>query len=169
MKLDIQTKDISRGSAVHHPHHGIGRVQSVRTRNFAGANDLPYAQLYFKREDLTLIVPADALADSVRAPLDADQAQQVLDHLKEWNGKPRRQWKARAAAHQEAIDRGDPFEYAEIFKALTQLEAEGSLRHTDRRHLNRSMEFLVDELAFALNKSDDQARRLITRAAEEAA
>ncbi len=161
--------EIDHGTAVHHPHHGIGRVQSIRTRNFAGASDTRFAQLYFQRENLTLILPAESLADNVRAPLDADQAQQLLDHLKDCAGKVRKQWKARAAAHQAAIDRGDPFEYATIYKGLAQLEADGTLRHTDRRHLNRSLDFLADELAYALGKTNDQARDLIQDAVDIAA
>ena len=56
MRLQEQTTEISRGSAVHHPHHGIGKVQRVGKRRFAGSNGADYAQLYFKRDDLTLIV-----------------------------------------------------------------------------------------------------------------
>lgn len=165
MRLEEQSAKISRGNAVHHPHHGIGRVQSVGKRNFAGSNGANFAQLYFKREDLTLILPMRDCAETVRNPITADQAKQILDHIENWDGKASKQWKARAAAHQEAMERGDPFEYAEIFKGLSRLEAEGNLRHTDRTHLNRAIDFLADELSFALSKSPDRVRELITRAA----
>ncbi len=63
------------------------------------------------------------------------------------------------------MQRNDPFEYAEVCKGLSQLESEGTLRHTDRTHLNRSIEFLADELAYALDKTPDYARMLIVKAA----
>jgi RNA polymerase-interacting CarD/CdnL/TRCF family regulator len=165
MRLAEQTTDISRGAAVHHPHHGIGSVQKVGKRRFAGSNGADYAQLYFKREDLTLIMPLQDVANTVRRPLDAAQAGELLDYIENWRGKCSRQWKARAAAHQEAMQRNDPFEYAEVCKGLSQLETEGSLRHTDRTHLNRSIEFLADELAYALDQTPDYARMLIVKAA----
>lgn len=165
MRLAEQTTDISRGAAVHHPHHGIGRVQQVGKRRFAGSNGADYAQVYFKRDDLTLIMPLRDVVSAVRRPLDASQAGQLLDYIEHWDGKCSRQWKARAAAHQEAMQRNDPFEYAEVCKGLSQLETEGTLRHTDRTHLNRSIEFLADELAYALNKTPDYTRMLIVKAA----
>jgi RNA polymerase-interacting CarD/CdnL/TRCF family regulator len=149
---------------IHHPEHGIGRVQKVGKRKFAGSGDDDFAQLYFRRERLTLIVPADALADTVRQPLTARQAGEVLDYIKHWEGRVSKQWKARAAANQDAIERGDPYAYAEVCKGLSQLESEGSLRHTDRAHLNRSFDFLADELAHALDETPDYARMLITEA-----
>ena len=167
MRLEEQSAKISRGNAVHHPHHGIGKVQSVRERNFEGANGTKFAQLYFQREALTLILPMQDAAETVRSPINKKQAKQILDHIESWNGRPSKQWKARAAAHQEAMDRGDPFEYAEVFKGLSRLDAEDTLRHTDRSHLNQAMDFLADELSFALGKTPDQVRVLLVEAATE--
>lgn len=164
MRLAGQSPHIGRGATIHHPHHGIGKVQKVGKRKFAGSNGDDFAQLYFKRERLTLILPTQHLAETVRMPIDAQQASAVLDYIRHWDGHASKQWKARAAANQEAMDRGDPFEYAEVCKGLTELESEGTLRHTDRVHLNRSFEFLADELAHALDKTPDFARMLITEA-----
>jgi len=167
MRLEGQPANLSRGSAVHHPSHGIGQVESIRERNFDGANGAKFAQVYFKREALTLILPVQDAAEAVRSPINRKQARQILDHIETWEGNVSKQWKARANAHQEAMDRGDPFEYAEVFKSLHWLESEGSLRNTDRAHLNQAMDFLVDELSFAFNKKPDRVRELILDAAGE--
>ena len=164
MRTQVRSANIRRGAAVHHAHHGIGRVQSVGKRRFAGANGTEFAQLYFKRDGLTLIIPLQDVTGVVRSPLDASQASQLLDYLENWNGRCSKQWKARAAAHEQAIQGNDPFQYAEVCKGLSKLEAEGTLRHTDRTHLNRSIELLADELAYALGKTPEHARRLIAKA-----
>jgi len=165
MREQAKSPSIRRGAAVHHPHHGIGRVQSVGKRRFAGANGTEFAQLYFKRDGLTLILPLQDAAGVVRSPLDASQAGQLLDYLETCDGRCSKQWKARAAAHEQAMQGNDPFQYAEVCKGLSRLEAEGTLRHTDRNHLNRSIELLADELAYALGKTPEHARRLIAKAA----
>jgi len=165
MRLEEQPANIIRGSAVHHPSHGIGQVESIRERNFEGANGAKFAQVYFKREALTLILPLQDAAEAVRSPVNRKQARQILEHIGSWSGTASKQWKARANAHQEAMERGDPFEYAEVFKSLHWLEAEGSLRNTDRAHLNQAMNFLVDELSFAFDKTPDRVRKLILDAA----
>jgi len=103
------------------------------------------------------------LDEIVRNPINATEAKRLLDHLETWKGRMSKQWKARANKNQAVIDGGDPFGYAEVYKGLAQLEAEGSLRASDRAHLNHSLECLVDELAAALKKTPDQARSLISK------
>jgi RNA polymerase-interacting CarD/CdnL/TRCF family regulator len=169
MRLAERFAKISRGDAVHHPHHGIGRVQSVGAQSFAGGDGAKFARLYFQREELTLILPMRDAAAAVRDPISAAQATQILDHIGTWDGLAGKQWKARAAAHREAMERDDPFEYAEIFKTLSRLEAAGNLRHTDRATLKRVFDALADELAFALDESPNCVRAQITAAAAETA
>lgn len=167
MRLEAQSAKLSRGSAIHHPHHGIGKVQSVSEQEFGSASSGKFAKLYFKREALTLILPVQDAAETVRSPINRSQARQILDHIETWEGSISKQWKARANANQAAMDRGDPFEYAEVFKCLHQLEAEGTLRQTDRGHLNQAVDYLGDELSYALGMTPDQARELIAKAASE--
>jgi len=120
-----------------------------------------FAQIYFKRDGLTLLLRQQDLAKTVRNPINAGEARKLLDHLKKWQGKVSTQWKARANAHQEAMERGNPFDYADVYKGLSKLEAEGGLRASDRAHLNQSLDFLAEELANALGKTPEQVRNQI--------
>lgn len=140
-------------------------MQSVRERSFSGQPPATYAQLYFEREDLTLIVLADGISDTIRQLISAEEAQKVLDRLKGWSGQPKKQWKARADAHQSAIESGDPFECGKVFKGLNALESKGNLRQRDRTHLKQSLELLTEEMARALETRPSRARKLIVEAA----
>ena len=104
------------------------------------------------------------LANVVRNPISASEAVKLLDHLEKWDGDVSSQWKVRANANQVAMERGDPFAYAEVYKGLSRLEAEGTLRASDRAHLNQALEFLVEELANALGKTPEQTRIQIAAA-----
>ena len=84
--------------------------------------------------------------------------------MENWDGKPSKQWKARANAHQAAIDSGDPVEYAKVFKELYGLDQDGSLRAGDRTHYKQTEELLVEELAKAMKKTRRQARSLLMKA-----
>jgi RNA polymerase-interacting CarD/CdnL/TRCF family regulator len=147
-----------QGDTIHHPHHGIGQVQSICKRSFSGEKETTFAQLHFKRDGLTLMLRKQDLATTVRNPINASEARQLLDHLETWNGTVSNQWKARANANQETMERGDPFGYAEVYMGLSKLEAEGTLRASDRAHLNQSLDFLTEELANALGQSPEQTR-----------
>ena len=155
---------IIQGDTVHHPHHGIGQVQSIRKRSFSGEEGSTFAQVYFKRNGLTLMMRQQDLANTVRNPINASEAKQLLVHLEKWDGSVSSQWKVRANANQVAMERGEPFDYANVYKGLSRLEAEGTLRASDRAHLNQALEFLVEELANALGKTHEQARSQIARA-----
>jgi RNA polymerase-interacting CarD/CdnL/TRCF family regulator len=114
--------------------------------------------VYFKRDGLTLMLREQDVESTVRKPINASEAKKLLDHLESWDGKVRSEWKARANANQMVMESGDPFGYVEVYKGLSKLEAEGTLRTTDRAHLNRSLDFLAEELANALGQTNEQAR-----------
>ena len=122
-------------------------------------------QVFFEREELTLIARADEITQEIRKPISATEARKLLDRIPSWNEKVKSQWKARADTHQSALDSGDPEACAKVFKNLSQLESEGKLRQADRNHLKHALEMLTDELSRALGKRRSQARRLIMEAA----
>jgi RNA polymerase-interacting CarD/CdnL/TRCF family regulator len=131
--------------------------------SFSGEPETQFAKLYFEREKLTLMLRTQDLEGTVRNPIGANKAREILNHLENYDGTMSSQWKARANANQQALERGNARDYAEVYKGLSKLEAEGTLRASDRAHLNQSLELLTEELANALSKSLDQARKLIVK------
>lgn len=99
---------------------------------------------------------------SVRTPMDKTQAGKLLEHIENWNGKVGSSWKIRATANQTVLENGDPFGYVDVYKGLSKLEHEGTLRASDRQHLNQSLELLVEELAYATGKTPEKTRQQIT-------
>ena len=154
--------NINPGDTIHHPLHGIGLVESIRDRSFSREKDDAFAKLYFGRNGLTLMLREQDLERIVRSPINKKEANKLLDHLNNWNGKVGSSWKVRASANQSVLESGDPFGYVDVYKGLSKLENEGTLRASDRQHLNQSLELLVEELAFAMGNTADQARAQIT-------
>ncbi len=153
--------NIRKGESIHHPQHGIGKIQSIGERSFGGRAKATYAELYFERHNLKLTILKDDVPETVRSLISNREAKRLLEELKSYEGKVSKQWKARANAHQAAIDRGDPFEYAKVFKGLTKLEEKDGLRAQDKAHLAQSLELLTEELACSLRKSPEQARKML--------
>lgn len=105
------------------------------------------------------------MPSTVRSLISNKEAKQLLKEIKSYDGKVSKQWKARANAHQAAIDRGDPFEYAKVYKGLVKLEEKDGLRAQDKAHLAQSLDLLAEELACSLRKSPEQARKLLAEVA----
>ena len=153
-----------KGEHVLHPQHGIGKIESIRELSISGHAPASYAELYFERDELTMTMLEENLLEVVRRVISSEEAEDLLDQLSSWNGQCSSQWKARANAHQAAIDSGDPFEYVKVLKGLAQLDNEGPLRTCDRQHFNQSLSLLTEELACALKKSPRQVSKLIDQA-----
>jgi RNA polymerase-interacting CarD/CdnL/TRCF family regulator len=102
------------------------------------------------------------LPKTVRRLISADEAEKLLQQYKEWQGSSSDQWKARAESNQAAIDSGEPFGYARVYKELNKLETEGQLRPRDRAHMKLALDLLTEELARSLGKTRAQARKLVT-------
>jgi RNA polymerase-interacting CarD/CdnL/TRCF family regulator len=139
-------------------------VESIRQRSFGGHEAASYAQVYFRRDDLTMMLLEHDLSKSVRRLLTAREAGKVLDSLRQWNGSLNKQWKAREDDIRKAMEQGDPYEYAKVYKGLTRLAAKSDLRPQDRQLLNQSLDLLTEELALSLGKTSAQTRKLISEA-----
>lgn len=141
--------------------HGVGQILSIKDRSFGGHSKASYAELYFTSQDLTLILLESDMSETVRELVPAEKASELLTCLKEWSGAPNKAWKARAFAHQAAIEGGDPFENVKAFKELYGLSVEGALRTSDRQNYNKSLELLIEELMYSLGKTRQRVRKLI--------
>jgi RNA polymerase-interacting CarD/CdnL/TRCF family regulator len=100
----------------------------------------------------------------VRNLISPTKARKLLKEIEAWDGNPKSQLKARADAHESAIDGGDPFEYGKVAKELSKLKARDELRPRDKANLTRSLTLLTEEITFSLKKSSDQASKLIHKA-----
>ena len=141
--------------------HGVGKVQSIKTRSLGGPSESSYAELYFSSQDLTLILLEKDLPETVRELVPAEKADELIACLEDWDGEPNKAWKARALGHQAAIEGGDPFENVKTFKELYGLSLVGVLRTSDRQNYNKSLELLIEELMYSLGKPQRRVRKLI--------
>lgn len=113
--------------------------------------------MFFPREDMTMMVREKDLDETVRKPIAKKKAREVLEHIGTWEGSVSEQWKVRAAAHQAKLDDGDPFQLAEVYKALSLRRQDEKLSAADRRQLSQSEERLAEELAMAFGQSEKRA------------
>lgn len=152
---------IQPGDRIHHPRHGLGRVQAISQRSFGGDEPATFAQLYFKRDGLTVQLRQEDLGEMLRPPMGPREAKRLLEHLATCDGRMNPQWKTRTRANQARLAKGDAFGYAEVLKGLLKLEAAGSLVAADRDHLAQATELLAEELSHALGKTTQEAAALI--------
>jgi len=121
--------------------------------------------MFFPREDITMMVRENDLADTIRKPIKKSEARKVLDHIGSWRESESEQWKARANAQQEKLDDGNPFGLAEVYKTLSLRMESDKLSAADRRQLGQSEQRLAEELSMALEQSADRVCKRMEKAA----
>jgi RNA polymerase-interacting CarD/CdnL/TRCF family regulator len=113
------------------------------------------------------MVREDELANTIRKPIEKSEARKVLAHIGDWSESTSDSWKVRANAQQRKLDDGSPFALAEVYKTLRLRQQADALSGADRRQLNQSVGSLVEELAVALELSEDKVCRHMEKAALE--
>lgn len=159
------TITVTKGDTIHHQHHGIGTVQSIRKRSFSGPNGSKFATLFFPRNEITLMVRETDLDEMVRRPIEKNTALEIFEHIGTWEEPVSEQWKTRANALQKKLDDGSPFALAEVYKTLCLRQKADNLSAADRRQLSQSESRLVEELAMAFGHAETEVlKRMETSA-----
>ncbi len=121
--------------------------------------------MFFPRDEITVMVRENDLAETIRKPIAKSEARKVLAHIGDWKESESEQWKARANAQQSKLDNGDPFGLAEVYKTLSLRMESDKLSAADRRQLSESEQSLAEELSMALSQPVDKVCQRMEKAA----
>lgn len=145
------------GEKAVHPHHGVGEVTSVETKEIAGHKKTFYV-LRIVDSGMKVMVPTDS-ADRVglRSVISKKDADKVLAVLKDTKVAVTAQpWNRRHREYIEMLKSGSPFEVAKVLRDLTRLKTDKDLSFGERRLLDQARSLLVTELALARRCKEDR-------------
>lgn len=142
-----------QGDTVLHSHHGIGTIQNIEEKEILGSKAV-FVTMYFDREGLQLTVGRKNLDEQIREILDRKQAKEVLEYMRTRGPELATNWKKRNRNNHERLTSGDPKALCDVVSGLLMLQhkRKGELSNSDRQQLNRALELLAEELAFALKR-----------------
>lgn len=149
--------DFKVGDKAVHPHHGVGEVTAVETREIAGHKKTFYI-LRIVDSGMKVMVPTDAARRvGLRAVISKKQADEVLAVLKETKVAVTAQpWNRRQREYIEMLKSGSPIEVAKVLRDLTRLKSDKDLSFGERRLLDQARSLLVTELALARRCKEDR-------------
>jgi CarD family transcriptional regulator len=140
-----------------HPHHGVGEVTAVETKEIAGYKKTFYI-LRIVDSGMKVMVPTDA-ADRVglRGIISKKEADKVIGVLREATVVAASQpWNRRHREYVEMLKSGSLFEVAKVLRDLTRLKTDKDLSFGERRLLDQARSLLVTELALARKVKEDR-------------
>lgn len=149
--------DFKVGEKAVHPHHGVGEVTAVETKEIAGHKKTFYI-LRIVDSGMKVMVPTDAAERvGLRAVISKKEADKVLAVLKDTKVAVTAQpWNRRHREYIEMLKSGSPVEVAKVLRDLTRLKSDKDLSFGERRLLDQARSLLVTELALARRCKEDR-------------
>ena len=133
-----------------HPHHGVGEVTAIESKEIAGQKKTFYI-LKIVDSGMKVMVATDAAQRlGLRKVMSRKEADQVLDVLREKKIAVTSQpWNRRYREYTEMLNSGSPLEVAKVLRDLTLLKTDKELSFGERGLLDKARSLLVTELAVA--------------------
>ncbi len=133
-----------------YPGHGVGEVTAIETKEIFGKKQIFYT-IRVAETGMKIMVPQqNAAAVGLRPIISREEADKVLEILKETEVKIDNQtWNRRYREYTEKLKTGSVYEIAEVLRDLFVLKVDKELSFGERKMLDSARTLLLKELALA--------------------
>ena len=140
------------GDKVVHPMHGAGIIDSIVDERINGKTQAYYV-FRMPVNGLVLKIPtANSNAVGLRAVVDADYADQVIDALSGLQIDVTSNWNRRYRENLERLKSGDLYEVGRVIKCLTLREVKRGLSTGERKMLHSARQIFLSEMVLATDE-----------------
>ncbi|MGI6152185.1 MAG: CarD family transcriptional regulator [Christensenellales bacterium] len=150
------------GDIVSYPMHGVGVVESIEKREVRGVEDMYYV-LCFRTDGLKVLLPLDrAVEAGLRHIISAQEAEEVIAFITQCEvDEQSSNWNRRYRFNLDRLKTNDVKSIAQVVKSLSARSSEKGLSSGEKNMLNNARNFLVDELAAATGRSEEEMTALL--------
>ncbi len=145
------------GDLTVYPAHGVGRIESIETREISGEKQSFYIMKILEN-NMIIMIPVDNVESvGLRDIIDIDEVKKVYDIMKKRDIPADNQtWNRRYREYMEKIKTGSVYDVAEVLRDLYLLRVEKELSFGERKMLDTAKGLLLKELSIAKN-TDERA------------
>lgn len=133
-----------------YPGHGVGRINAIETKEILGTKHIFYS-IQILETGMKVMIPASNIKSvGLRPLISKDEAQKVVEILKDKNVKIDNQtWNRRYRDYMEKIKTGSVYEIAEVLRDLYVLKVDKELSFGEKKMLDTAKNLLLKELNLA--------------------
>ncbi|MFZ3231659.1 MAG: CarD family transcriptional regulator [Pseudobdellovibrio sp.] len=133
-----------------YPGHGVGRISSIEYKEILGTKHEFYS-VQILETGMKIMIPATNIKSvGLRHLISKEEAQKVVDILKDKNVKIDTQtWNRRYRDYMEKIKTGSVYEIAEVLRDLYVLKVDKELSFGEKKMLDTAKNLLLKELNLA--------------------
>ncbi len=146
----------AEGDMAVYPAHGVGVIKSIETQTVAGMDQQFYV-LEILDNNMTIMIPVLGSNNvGLRAIVNQDEVDEVLDILKDRTVEIGSQtWNRRYRDYMEKIKTGSVHEVAAVLRDLFLLSVDKDLSYGERKMLDTAKGLLIKELSLAQNLDEE--------------
>ncbi|MDL1973507.1 MAG: RluA family pseudouridine synthase [Deltaproteobacteria bacterium] len=145
------------GDLAVYPAHGVGRIESVESREVSGAKQNYYIMRILETNMIIMIPVQNVDAVGLREIINTREVHNVYDILRKRDIPPDNQtWNRRYRDYMEKIKTGSVYEVSEVLRDLFLLKSEKDLSFGERKMLDTAQTLLVTELAIAMKTEEEE-------------
>ena len=156
----------SIGDRVVHPMHGAGIIHGI-VEEKVGGDRRSYYVFRLVVGGLVLKIPvAGSSSIGLRAILDRESVEQVLEALPALSAEMSSNWSRRYRKNLERLKTGDLYEVARVIKGLMGRDREKGLSTGERKMLHNAKQILVSEIMLIEGTGYQETEKRVTAAAQ---
>ncbi len=145
------------GDLAVYPAHGVGRIESIETREISGEEQDFYIMKILDN-NMIIMIPVDNVESvGLRDVIDTAEVKKVYEIMKKRDMPVDNQtWNRRYREYMEKIKTGSVYEVAEVLRDLYLLKVDKDLSFGERKLLDTAQSLLLKELSIA-KETDESA------------
>ena len=145
------------GDLAVYPAHGVGKIESIESREIGGAMQDFYIMRILDTEMIIMIPVSNVEAVGLRQIINREDVPRVFSILQTRDVCLDNQtWNRRYREYMDKIKTGSVFEVAEVLRDLCLLKSDKDLSFGERKMLDTAKSLLVKELAIAESTQEDK-------------
>ena len=150
-----------------YPLHGVGRIETIETRDFRGT-DILYYIIYIEVSDMTVMIPVDKADElGIRAIVSMKESRRALKLIGEDYEPVPTDWKLRYQMNLDLLKSGSVLDIATVVRTLFHRSKIKELPILERKLFDSAQRLLIDEISFSLKKTKEDVEEMIFSKMEE--
>ena len=149
------------GQNIVYPTQGVGLVMEIQEKSFNNKT-VKYYKIYIRSTDIVVLVPVDTVASfGIRPIVSAEDARAAVDQIAKTVEPVQNDWKVRYQENLALLKSGSIFDIVKIVCFLYNRSKIKDLPTQERKFFDSAKRLLQEEVAVALNISEDEAVEMI--------
>jgi CarD family transcriptional regulator len=152
------------GDLAVYPAHGVGRIESIESRNLYGSSHNFYIMRILENNMIIMIPTSNANNVGLREIIKEEEVSKIFNILKEKDIEfDNQSWNRRYREYMEKIKTGSVYEVAQVLRDLFLLKLEKELSFGERKMLDTAKNLLVKEISIAKKMEENKVEEDIKR------